>query len=250
MSIRFALLFHKKIQQLFKDGLGIPSDPAHYPAAWNKAQFKTYTRAPKISLSVPSKPLPTLDTVLKERHSTRTFITQSITIDDLATLLYYAGGINRSRSSDNPETSVRHYPSGGALFPVEIYLYIKSVDSLEEGVYHYNVKDHTLEHIAHGTYAHLADRAIYPWANTAPVTLFLTAVWERNFQKYKDYGYPIVLLETGHLAQNIQLVAQALQMEYCSYVGFDSDILEELLDIHREGKESVLYVTSLGAAKK
>ncbi|MEA3248706.1 MAG: nitroreductase, partial [Nanoarchaeota archaeon] len=39
----------------------------------------------------------------------------------------------------------RTYPSGGARFPVEIYAVSYNVDGLDNGAYHYNMRDKCLE---------------------------------------------------------------------------------------------------------
>ena len=41
----------------------------------------------------------------------------------------------------------RAYPSGGARFPLEIYVFLFKCKDLVSGIYHYNVLDHSLEKI-------------------------------------------------------------------------------------------------------
>ena len=47
--------------------------------------------------------------------------------------------------TDQKEVVRRFYPSGGARYPLEVYLLIQRVDSLTTGLYHYNVKENSLE---------------------------------------------------------------------------------------------------------
>lgn len=247
MNGKFAKLFHKKLQSFLAQGLGFSNNPKLWPEQWKQVQFKTYPRASCIQLPKPNTLPNNLSEVLEDRTSTRDFEgREEITPETLSTLLHYTVGINQKRKATSDKNSVRHYPSGGALYPLEIYLYIQSVTNIPEGLYHYNVQKHNLEHIGDTSYKEELFSGLYTWAQKAQLTIITTSVWERNFQKYKDYGYQIVLLESGHLAQNIQLVAQSLGLHYCSYVGFDAEKLDSALDIKEADQETSIYVTSVG----
>jgi SagB-type dehydrogenase family enzyme len=245
-----ARLFHTEVRDQFIKYSASLTNPAYWPKEWTQVQFKEYSRFPKVPLPRASSALPALDSLLARRKSTRAFTQREVDVQTLSTLLYYAAGINETRSSTSDILhSVRNYPSGGALYPLEIYLALHSVPMIEPGIYHYNVKEHCLEKIANSSYANTLKEKIYPWAAVAPITLFISSIWKRNFQKYKNYGYSMTHIEAGHLAQNIQLVAEALQLSYCSYLGFDAKSIEEILNLEPEGKETVIYATSIGSGK-
>jgi len=115
------------------------------------------------------------------------------------------------------------------------------------GIYHYNVKDNYLEQLStDDALVEEINRGLYyPWARDAALTCFFTAVWDRNFMKYKDRGYRIVLMEAGHMAQNLSLVAAALKLKCCNAVAFNNDHIEKILDISHED-EDTLYMATLG----
>jgi len=52
----------------------------------------------------------------------------------------------------NWDETKRFYPSAGARYPLEIYPIIFSSSDLEQGIYHYNSRDHSLELILEGNY--------------------------------------------------------------------------------------------------
>ena len=161
-------------------------------------------------------------------------------------MLYYSAGTKPEYHG--PAKKIRRfYPSGGARYPLEVYLLIQRVDGVEPGIYHYNVKDHRLELLTKEKkeIEKLKEGLFYPWSRDAAVAFFVTAVWERNFMKYKDRGYRIVLMEAGHLGQNLALTAAALGIGCCNSVGFHNQRINEVLDIENED-ESSLYLALLG----
>ena len=81
-----------------------------------------------------------LPEALQNRHSRREYSSAKINLEQLANLLKHSVGISRKRK----EFPTRTYPSGGAFYSIKIFLYIRSVDGLEEGFYYYNSFDHSL----------------------------------------------------------------------------------------------------------
>ena len=167
-------------------------------------------------------------------------------VEKISSLLFYGAGIKNRGQVTDWDTATRHYPSGGALYPLETYLIITKggVGGVEPGVYHYNVKNHTLEKIA--SEKHLKE--FYngsDYFEFKPVTIILTAVWNRSIQKYDDFGYKAILLEAGHLMHNLQLVSVALSLHQFAYIGFDERKVDKLLDLSQRKEENSLYLLSL-----
>ena len=73
----------------------------------------------------------------------------------------------------------------------------------------------------------------------------MTAVFQRTQMKYAERGYRYVLLEAGHIGQNICLVANAVGLASCPIVGTYDAALERLIDIDGV-TESVVYALGLG----
>ena len=240
----FSKLFHKQTDFDFQIG-SLPTNPQYWPKEWKEIQYKSYPRMPKIELPKNFPDLGKFENVLKNRHSTREFNTgKELTLNQLSTLLYFSAGVKSNNA--NPNLVRRFYPSGGARYPLEIYLGIKKVDEIDSGIYHYNVKEHLLENIGGSEYLNeLLPALYYPWSRDAAVIFILTAAWDRNFIKYKDRGYRIVLMEAGHLAQNLALTAAALNIGCCNLVGFHDKKINEILDIENSD-ESTLYMAVLG----
>lgn len=217
-------LFSKHV--LFKGRIFLEAEEEIVPG--NAAAFKTYPRFANYPLPKPSTLSTGLEAALRERRSFRSYErTASVSLQNLSTLLQHAGGIPPARNGGG-----RTYPSGGALYPLEIYLAHQGSSDLPAGLYHYDVRRHALEQLG-GADRFEEARASLTWefSKKAPTVLILTAVWERNFKKYQEFGYPLVLLEAGHLGQNVQLVATALGLASCPLAGFLIDELSKALDI-------------------
>ncbi|MBI2609903.1 SagB/ThcOx family dehydrogenase [Candidatus Giovannonibacteria bacterium] len=238
-------LFHKEINFKFKSGTG-PSDPKTWPKSWKTVYFKEYPRLNLIPLSWNFLELGNLESALKNRHSTREFSNKPITFEELSTLLYFGGGIRKIPDNGEWNGSKRFYPSGGSRYPLEIYIGAQNVTDLDRGIYHYNVKKHALEELIESEGIKIIKEAMfYPWSKDAALFVILTSVWDRNFIKYKDFGYKIVLNESGHLMQNIALISSALNIGCCHLAGYSNEKIELMLDIDNE-EESTVHLSVLG----
>ena len=241
----FSKKFHKQTD--FNFALGMPpSDPQYWPKEWKEIKHKSYPRFPKKKLSENLLDLGALKDSLKKRSSRREFnFLDKISFEELSTILYYSGGI--SSRENNTEVIRRFYPSGGARYPLEIYLVIQRVNGLIPGLYHFNIKENALETLTiDPEYMENAlEGLLYPWSRQAAAIIFTTAVWDRNFIKYKDRGYRIVLLEAGHLNHNFALTAAALGIGCCNSLGFHNQRINEVLELENEDEDSI-YMTLLG----
>jgi SagB-type dehydrogenase family enzyme len=142
---------------------------------------------------------------------------------------------------------LRAAPSAGALYPGEIYLGVRAVDGLGAGIYHYEVPDHSLARLDSGDPGDRLARVCcgQEYARQAAVVVLISAVLQRTTRKYGDRGYRYVLLDIGHLAQNLCLICSALGLSIVTTCGFYDEEAAELLGI--DGRdESVMYVAFIG----
>lgn len=142
----------------------------------------------------------------------------------------------------------RAQASGGARYPIEVYpLVLRSGEGLPAGLYHYNVKLHALETLWDKSFTkeELKDYFVYEWTADASVVFLMTAVFWRNQMKYGERGYRYVLIEAGHIGQNLYLVSEALGLKCCALGGTKDERVEELLDIDGVN-ESLVYAVAVG----
>ncbi|MBN3816050.1 SagB/ThcOx family dehydrogenase [Paraburkholderia sp. Se-20369] len=176
-----------------------------------------------------------------------------ISLLQLRTVLHFAYGVTRD-NRDNPyiDRGFRTVPSGGALYPLELYFYHAGcVEGLPAGIYHYSPEANALHSIRPGNYDDALARALVEFqsdlATKLSVTIFITALFERSVFKYRDKGYRFTLFEAGHVAQNINLGATALGFGAINLGGFYDRLVNELLGL--DGiNHSILYLNGLCAS--
>jgi SagB-type dehydrogenase family enzyme len=124
-------------------------------------------------------------------------------------------------------------PSGGGRNPCEAYLFARDVTGLEPGVYHYSALTHTLERVAD-----LAEGIItaliggQEWGDDKPCMILLCAHMERTMWKYEDANaYRVILIEAGHIGQNIMLVATGHGLTACPTAALDHARAKEILGL-------------------
>jgi SagB-type dehydrogenase family enzyme len=185
--------------------------------------------------------------LLERRRSRRKLAARPLDRREIATLLVRAAGVNGELATESGNRPLRAYPSGGGLYPLEIYLLVLADGGLPPGLYHYDVYGPALSLLAEGSYR---DRALVgfmedPMLRQAPAVLLVTALFLRSRFKYGERSYRFVMLEAGHLMQNLILTGQALGLSVVPIGGFLDRYFERMLDL--DGfEESVIYSAILG----
>lgn len=243
MNQRLSKLFHAHAKRLLRNH-GVPEDLLRWPVAWSTVFYKSYARLPQIKLPETTGPRTLLTEALSERYSEQDFANlKAPSLEEFSTLLRHAAGIRSKHTSNSIEHAQRTYPSGGARYPLEVYVATKGSETMETGLYHYHVPTHSLEQLGGADlYEAICRSTTYEFAKTAPAFLIITSVWERNFDKYRDFGYPIIMIETGHLGQNLLLMATALGIKTRPLAGFRYDELAAALDIEIINEAPVHFI--------
>jgi SagB-type dehydrogenase family enzyme len=200
-----------------------------------------------LALPLPERPEMTLADALLSRRSQRTFGSGGVTQSELATVLHAAYGVTSPATCDESQP-LRTVPSGGALFPLEVYAVLARVEGAEAGLYHLDPLRRVLEVLSLGPLplAVLKDAAIYPEiVEGCAVTLLVTGMFWRSRFKYGLRGYRFTLLEAGHLVQNVVLMCAALELAAVPIGGFYDRPLDVL--VGADGvNESIVYAVCLG----
>ena len=141
---------------------------------------------------------------------------------------------------------LRVSPSAGARYPLEIYPLIFSAKDLDCGIYHYNVKSHSLELLKKGDFKSQFFKCVgQDMILKCSMLIVISAIFNRTKDKYGERGYRYVLLDAGHLAQNAYLIATRLSLGCCTIGGFLDNEINKLLKI--DGlTESSIYLIAIG----
>jgi len=166
-----------------------------------------------------------LEEALQKRRSVREYKNESLTLEDIAQILWSAQGIT--------EGTHRTVPSAGALYPIEIYLVVKKVEGVAEGVYHYNPESHKLVLNVAGDFnrsvAEIA--ANQEWIENSAAILLISADFQRTTEKYGERGKQYVWMEAGHSAQNVYLQTISLGLGTVSVGAFSDHSVQKILNL-------------------
>lgn len=213
--------------------------PLHAP----KKEYQGFPACPLPASD--SAPEMTLLEALCCRKSLRDFDPHShISLDTLAGILRYAYGVTH-RVGD---FSLRAAASAGGRYPIEVYIAAQAVEGLDPGLYHLHPEKETLTQMRRGRVDVSSWACNTPNAEvtrTADCLLILTAVFERTIRKYGDRGYRYVMLDAGHLGQNVYLCATAFGTACVGLGGFFEEEVERELGVDGVN-ESVVYMLALG----
>ena len=132
------------------------------------------------------------------------------------------------------------------MYPTEVYVATRGVAGLPDGLYDYQLLDHSLATVHAGDAVAALSRACFghPSAREANVVVLLTGVWRRSSWRYRERGYRRALLDSGHVLGNLVLAAEAEGMRAVPLGAFRDGLVESLLDVRPE-EEGPLVVVPL-----
>jgi SagB-type dehydrogenase family enzyme len=164
---------------------------------------------------------PPLTAVLEDRRSIREHDdTRPLTAAALGEFLDRCAAVREVFTTNGVELSRRPYPSGGALYELELYLVVRLVDGLEPGLYRYEPYGHVLERVAAPavTTRRMLTLATTAAELTAPPQLLvvMAARFGRLLGKYRTFGYALALKHVGVLTQVMYSVATAMGLAPCA----------------------------------
>lgn len=205
---------------------------------------KRYPQRPFVPLPAASLGTATLADAVAARRSRRSFRSDPLELSRLATLLHAAYGV--TAAIDGTSQALRTVPSGGALYPLELYVVSHRVDGLDRALYHYDPLRHGLEALRPLEAPAGSELSPYaePLAESAAIVAMTAMFWRSRF-KYGARAYRFALMEAGHVGQNLLLAAAALGLGAVPLGGFYDRAVDAFLGV--DGiYEASLYLVPLG----
>ena len=181
-----------------------------------------------------------LHRLLHRRRTTRSFdASRPITELELATLLRSVWGAYGWAPLAHGDVAIQKTsPSGGGLHPVEVYPFVRHVEGVEPGIYHYRSRDHELVRLTAldgDACLELLERTTAGqwYFADAGVAFVMTARFARSFWKYRRHAkiFRAILLEAGHLSQTFYLLCTQLGLGPYITAAIDDAELERALDL-------------------
>jgi len=183
--------------------------------------------------------------VLEARRSRRAEEATPMTLRQLGEFLWRSARVQTHipADPDRPgayESTLRPYPSGGAMHELELYLTVTRCDGLKPGFYHYDPMGHALERLANPEEEQR--RLVQAAMNSSglkqlpDLLITLTARFGRVAWKYEGVAYALTQKNVGCLYQQMYLVATALNLAPCALGAGNSDQFAEAsgLDYYAE----------------
>ncbi len=207
-----------------------------------------YRGYPTFPLAAEPAPLASsLAEAITSRESARALRPRRLALAELTALLRYSYGIRSDRTAEGFPRPCRVVPSGGALYPLDVYVHTSRVEGLPPGIFYYDPSASCLRHVVEGDRTREIARALVQpeVAMGASATFFVAAFFERATFKYGDRAYRFILLEAGHLAQNLNLVATALGLGVLNIGGYFDHEIDALLELDGLTRSTV-YVIATG----
>ncbi len=159
------------------------------------------------------------DALMRRRTTCRNFDPEvALSARDLAVALHRTFGEQGQEEIEPGAVALKkNHPSGGGLHPLEAYLLVQRVDGVDAGLYHYNVQSHALDRLPEPIGFDTAAFALRMVAgqhyfSDAAVLLVVAVRFPRSSWKYRRHAkiYRAILLEAGHMSQNLYLCATEL----------------------------------------
>lgn len=180
--------------------------------------------------------------LIELRSSVRQYSGEELTQKQLSFLLWCTQGVKMVT-----DRTVRNVPSAGARHAFETYLLIRNVEGITPGVYRFLAIEHLLVKVGGEEMMNeIAERGCkQPIVQTASVVFFWAAQSDRMTWRFGERGYRYLMLDAGHICQNLYLAAGAIKFGACAIGAFDDDAMNEILGLDGENA-FVLYGASVG----
>ncbi|HRW33625.1 MAG TPA: SagB/ThcOx family dehydrogenase [Thermotogota bacterium] len=186
--------------------------------------------------------------IIEGRESRRLFDSASMTIEQLSYLLWATQGVKSIMG--NHYATKRTVPSAGARHPFETYLWINRVDGVNRGLYRYVALQHQLILIKEGDFTKEMIKAAMDqkFAGECACTFVWAVIPYRGEWRYHVGSHKTMLLDAGHVCQNLYLACQSIGLGTCAIAAYFQKPLDELFQLDGEDEFSV-YLAPVGVLK-
>ena len=178
-----------------------------------------------------------LEKTIIKRGSTRKFSLESITFEELSTIL------NKTTSGINSDFINQDLVS-------DIYIIANAVEGLESGSYYYVKEKNSLEQLRKGIFRNASgnlglDQDL-PY--DASVTIFLMVNLDKILKQFGNRGYRVAQLDAAITGGKMYLASYALGLGATGLTFYD-DIVTNFFSPHAENKET-MFLIAIGKKEK
>ena len=186
--------------------------------------------------------LNTFSKINKKKESTRQYKQSALSFSQISNLLLASYFYDKKRGKYN-------IPSGGGLYPINIYIINLKIRSLDYGIYLYNVENKYLSLIKKISNMEIEkllvdgfkanQREDINFKNASAIILFGLNINDAT-SRYGNRGGRFSLFDVGCILQNLYLSSAALNVGICANGGYIDNILLENLELNEQTNSIVL----------
>lgn len=183
------------------------------------------------------------------RKSYRNFNDQPLSFEELSFLLWASQGVKEViKREDKAYATLRTVPSAGARHAFETYILVHNVKNLEPGVYRYLAIEHKLIflHKVEVQKKKIIDAALgQEFVGKCAAVFIWTSVAYRSEWRYYLVAHKLMLLDAGHVCQNLYLACEGIGAGTCAIGAYDQEKIDDLIKV--DGKdEFTIYLSPVG----
>jgi len=186
------------------------------------------------------------DAINLARRTLRTYSAAPLSLEELSFLLWTTQGVENCIGETATQRVV---PSAGGRHAFETLLLVNRVDGLEAGLYRFRAIGHELLRLPAPSdiiEQIVEDTVKQKHAGSSAVTFIWIAVMARMVYRYGERGWRYLLLDAGHVCQNLILAAEIIDCGVCPIAKFDDEKLNRTLGL--DGVDQ--FAVYLGAVGK
>ncbi|MEA2095149.1 MAG: SagB/ThcOx family dehydrogenase [Candidatus Cloacimonadota bacterium] len=186
---------------------------------------------------------------IENRKSHRQYNDKPLTLDELSFLLWASQGVKSVYERDNKSyATFRTVPSAGSRHPFETYLLINNITGLKKGLYRYLAIEHKLVFIRNlkNQSEKMTDATLgQKFTGMAAVVFIWSCVAYRGEWRYNIAAHKAMLLDAGHICQNLYLACEGINAGTCAIAAYDQEKVDKIIDVDGENEFSV-YLSPVG----
>ncbi|MCF7920264.1 MAG: SagB/ThcOx family dehydrogenase [Candidatus Cloacimonetes bacterium] len=184
--------------------------------------------------------------LISERTTLRDFKTDELSLEELSWLLWATQGVRKYIPEE--KKIFRTVPSGGDRHPFETYLAVNRITGLNPGLYRFLSREHRLLFLKAepDLVEILTDIGRgQPYVGNCAVCFIWSAIPQRTEWRYANQAKKNILIEAGHVGQNLYLATEAAGCGTCGIAAYDQKKVDELLELDGVD-EFVIYLAPVG----
>lgn len=177
-----------------------------------------------------------LYSIIRNRNSVRDYLNKKMTFEEFSNIIYYSFGV---KSVSRGAYDQRAYPfkfvnSQGGLNYLDLFLFINTIEGVEQGMYYYDFISNRICQIDYGNFRNTINEIHFQneFAVYGNFIVVLVADLTRAVPKYYKRAYRMAHVDTGIVLSYMQIISEYQGISSCVIAGYLEHVLEEALNLN------------------